>query len=55
MRQLTELSDAELDAVSGGFLDAFNTVLQSNLAANVNVSVLSLVQQVIDQSNSSNI
>jgi bacteriocin-like protein len=52
---MTELSDAELDAVSGGLLDFLNTVLQSNTAANVNVSALSLVQQVIAQSNTSNI
>jgi bacteriocin-like protein len=60
MRQLTEmpmteLSDTELDAVSGGFFDFGNIVAQSNTAANVNVSLLSAVQQVIAQSNSSNI
>ena len=60
MRQLTEmpmteLSDTELDAVSGGFFDFGNIVTQSNTAANVNVSLLSAVQQVIAQSNSSNI
>ena len=52
---MTELSDTELDAVSGGFLDFLNTVIQSNTAANVSVSALSIVQQVIGQSNSSNI
>jgi bacteriocin-like protein len=60
MRQLTEmpmteLSDTELDTVSGGFFDFGNLVAQANTAANVNVSALSLVQQVIGQSNSSNI
>ena len=58
MRQLTEiteLSDTELEAVSGGFLDFRNRVWQSNTAANVNVSLLSAVGQLILQSNSSNI
>ena len=58
MRQLTEmteLSDTELDAVSGGFFDFGNSVWQSNTAANVNVSAFSLVVQAIHQSNSSNI
>ena len=53
--QMTELSDTELDTVSGGFLDAFNTVLQSNVAANVNLSLASGVLQLIGQSNRSNI
>ena len=50
MRQLTEmteLSDTELDAVSGGFFDFGNSVWQSNTAANVNVSLLSAVGQFI--------
>jgi bacteriocin-like protein len=58
MRQLTEmteLSDTELDTVSGGFFDFGNRVWQSNTAANVNVSLLSAVGQFIRQSNSSNI
>ena len=58
MRQLTEiteLSDTELDAVSGGFFDFGNIVAQSNIGANVNVSLLSAVTQLLAQSNSSNI
>jgi bacteriocin-like protein len=58
MRQLTEiteLSDTELEAVSGGLLDFRNRVWQSNTAANVNVSAFSLVVQAIGQSNYSNI
>jgi len=46
MSTLTQLSDAELDAVTGGFLNtniAFTAVYQA--AANVNESVLSLVSQ----------
>jgi|SoiMethySBSTD1v2_1073268.scaffolds.fasta_scaffold35497_6 bacteriocin-like protein len=53
--QMTELSDSELDAVSGGFLDFLNTVVQSNVGANVNLSVLSAVTQILAQSNTSNI
>ena len=53
--QMTELSDTELDTVSGGFLDFGNTVLQSNAAANVNVSAFSVVLQGISKSNRSNI
>jgi len=46
MSTLTQLSDAELDAVTGGFFNtniAFTAAYQA--AANVNGSILSLVSQ----------
>jgi bacteriocin-like protein len=60
MRQLTEmpmteLSDTELDAVSGGFFDFGNIVTQTNVGVNIALALGALVQQVIGQSNSSNI
>jgi hypothetical protein len=54
---MTELTDTELDAVCGGFLDFGNTVLQSNSATNTNVNVLSVqvgeTEQSISQHNTS--
>jgi hypothetical protein len=53
---MTELTDKELDAVCGGFLDFGNTVLQTNNATATNVSVLSLggeTEQNIFQHNTS--
>jgi hypothetical protein len=52
----TELTDAELDAVSGGFLDFGNAVWQENNATNMNLNVLGLGgenEQNISQSNTS--
>ena len=47
MSTLTQLSDAELDAVNGGFFNTVNiaNILASQAAANVNASLLSLVEQ----------
>jgi hypothetical protein len=58
---MTELTDTELDAVCGGFLNFNwgNTVSQSNSAENFSMPVLSFVggatTQTISQTNSSNI
>jgi bacteriocin-like protein len=60
MRQLTEmpmteLSDTELDAVSGGFFDFGNIITQTNIGVNVALGLGSVIQQVIAQANSGNI
>lgn len=60
MRQLTEmpmteLSDTELDAVSGGFLDFGNIITQTNIGVNVALGLGSVIQQLIGQTNSGNI
>jgi bacteriocin-like protein len=50
----TELTDTELDAVSGGFLDFGNPVIQINTGLNLNLAVLSAtgpVAQAIGQAN----
>jgi bacteriocin-like protein len=36
---VTELTDTELDAVSGGFLNALNIINQQNIAVPVGVAV----------------
>jgi bacteriocin-like protein len=38
---MAELTDTELDAVSGGFLDFGNPVIQINTGLNLNLGVLS--------------
>ena len=51
---MTELTDTELDAVSGGFLDFGNPVIQVNTGLNLNLAVLSAtgpVAQAIGQGN----
>jgi bacteriocin-like protein len=61
MREVTEmpmheLTDAELDAVSGGFFDIGNTVFQLNaVGAQLGVALGGLVLQGIGQSNTSTI
>ena len=61
MREITEmpmyeLTGAELDAVSGGFFDFGNSVLQLNVvAAQIGVALGGAVAQLIQQGNSSNI
>jgi bacteriocin-like protein len=53
MRQLTEiteLSDTELDAVSGGFtLNFGNIITQPNIGLNVAVGLGSFIQQMVGQ------
>jgi bacteriocin-like protein len=53
MRQLTEiteLSDTELDAVSGGFsLNFGNIITQPNIGLNVALGLGSVIQQVVGQ------
>jgi hypothetical protein len=51
---MTELTDTELDAVSAGFLDFGNPVIQVNTGLNLNLAVLSAtgpVAQWIGQGN----
>jgi hypothetical protein len=51
---MTELTDMELDAVCGGFLDFGNPVIQINTGLNLNLAVLSAsgpVAQAIGQGN----
>jgi hypothetical protein len=51
---MTELTDTELDAVCGGFLDFGNPVIQINTGLNLNLGVLSAsgpVTQLIGQGN----
>jgi bacteriocin-like protein len=60
MRQLTEmpmteLSDTELDAVSGGFLDFGNIITQTNIGVNVALGLGSVIEQFVAQANSGNI
>jgi bacteriocin-like protein len=53
--QMTELSDAELDAVSGGFLDFGNIITQTNIGVNIALGLGSLIQQVVGQANTGSI
>jgi bacteriocin-like protein len=51
---MAELTDTELEAVSGGFLDFGNPVIQINTGLNLNLAVLSAtgpVAQAIGQGN----
>jgi bacteriocin-like protein len=52
---MTELSDAELDAVSGGFLDFGNIITQTNIGVNLALGLGSVIQQVIGQANTGSI
>ena len=53
MRELpmSELTDTELDAVSGGFFDFLNSVTQINTGVQVGVAALGSVVQALGQSN----
>jgi hypothetical protein len=54
--EMHELTGAELDAVSGGFFDFGNSVLQLNVvAAQIGVALGGAVAQLIQQGNNSNI
>jgi bacteriocin-like protein len=60
MRQLTEmpmteLSDTELDAVSGGFFNFGNIITQTNIGVNLALGLGSTIQQLIVQANTANI
>ena len=52
-----ELSGAELDAVSGGFFDFGNIVIQPNIGVQVGLSLFSLggIAQLLGQGNNANI
>jgi hypothetical protein len=53
--KMTELSDLELDAVSGGFLDFGNIIVQPNIGLNLALGLGSVITQVIGQANTGNI
>jgi hypothetical protein len=60
MREVTEmyeLTGAELDAVSGGFLDFGNIVVQPNIGVQIGLSLFSLanIGQLLNQGNNSTI
>jgi len=52
-----ELSGVDLDAVSGGFLDFGNIVIQPNIGVQIGLSLFSLasIQQLLGQGNNSSI
>ena len=48
---MRELTEKELDAVCGGFLDFGNSVLQTNVGVNIGLAFGGGVAQLIGQSN----